>query len=994
MRRESFVGLRPYVGDGVLGVGGKITYPKAVGTYKIPTFVNGRHSFALLKDALWNPEAGVNLISVSQLAAQGMKVEFCADVAAAWSGKELRMTATQRGGLYFLDQGRDSTLQSAACAAYSISDPALQIWHRRLAHLSEQGIKQLMDMSTGIKPVQRTCLCKGCALGRLKQVPHKGKVRKGTRPLEYIHADISGPFPIEGYSRERYWAVFIDDFTQYAWVFPIKHRADFLSCFKSVLDTAERPERRCYNLHIDKAGENISTEVQAFCKDHGIALTATATEQHEQNGIAERLNGVILERLTEVLANMDGEEVPSTYWPILLQSVMYLRNRSPSSVIGKTPYEAWFGQSPDLAHLRTLGAKGFVGLKRSGHRKLDPVSEPCRMLGYQGSTNYIVLTDSGVTVSNNVLFDEYRTCLHRTLHAGGEAKEVPAEIVPADSGSSETTLDTIVVADPEQRKSRRIRCPFPLHPNTMLAYSFLGAALYTQNPTEPPSYRHAKADPDWPKWLEAMRSEHESLQDNNTWSLVARPTDKRILSGKWVYKLKRGASGELLRYKARWVVRGFEQTEGIDYNETFASVVKPMSYKAIFAIAAALDLELEQMDVKTAFLYGDIDGDVYMEQPPEFDDGTRMVCKLNKALYGLKQAPRIWYQTLAAYLEGLGFYPLTSDVGIFVKGHTYIAVYVDDLLIAGPSKEEIQELKNALSGRFQMTDLGPCSHYLGMAVTRDRKNRTIRFSQKAYIEKILKEFGMTEAKPQYTPIKTDQIRTVEDYEPTEEIKTWYAKAIGSLMYAMLGTRPDIAFAVSYCSRFLAKPTEAHRGAVKRIMRYLKATIDLCLVYEGEIEPLTGFTDSDWAGDRETRRSTSGYVFNLGSGAISWSSKRQSSTALSSCEAEYIGQTQATKEAIWLRRLLKELQIAEEEGQAPAATIIYGDNQGAIALAKNPQFHARTKHIDVQHHFVREKQHSGEVDLQYVPTDQQVADGLTKALPQDKFEVFRSTLGLA
>ena len=192
-----------------------------------------------------------------------------------------------------------------------------------------------------------------------------------------------------------------------------------------------------------------------------------------------------------------------------------------------------------------------------------------------------------------------------------------------------------------------------------------------------------------------MRSEHESLTDNETWSLVARPTDKRILSGKWIYKLKRGlSSGEVLRYKAHWVVRGFEQTEGTDYNETFASVVKPMSYK--FAIAAALDLELEQMDVKTAFLYGDIDGEVYVEQPPEFDDGTGLVCKLNKALYGLKQAPTIWYQTLATYLEALGFHPLTSDVGIFVKGHTYIAVYVGDLLIAGPSKEEIQELKNAL----------------------------------------------------------------------------------------------------------------------------------------------------------------------------------------------------------------------------------------------------------------------------------------------------------
>ena len=286
--------LRSYFGDGILGVGGKITHPKATGTYKVATFVNGKHSFALLKDALWNPEAGVNLISISQLTSEGIKVEFCASSAAAWSGKELRMTAIQQSGLYFLDQNRNSTLLSAACAAYSISDPTLRIWHGRLAHLSEQGIKQLMDMSTGIKPIQRTCLCKGCALGRLKQVPHKGKIHKGTRPLEYVHADISGPFHIEGYGAERYWAVFIDDFTQFAWIFPIKHRSDLLGCFKSVLDTAERPERRCYNLHVDKAGENISAEVQAFCKDRGIALSATATEQHEQNGIARRRYGAPL----------------------------------------------------------------------------------------------------------------------------------------------------------------------------------------------------------------------------------------------------------------------------------------------------------------------------------------------------------------------------------------------------------------------------------------------------------------------------------------------------------------------------------------------------------------------------------------------------------------------------------------------------------------------------------------------------------------------------
>ncbi|KAJ0124118.1 Uncharacterized protein HZ326_31466, partial [Fusarium oxysporum f. sp. albedinis] len=190
---------------------------------------------------------------------------------------------------------------------------------------------------------------------------------------------------------------------------------------------------------------------------------------------------------------------------------------------------------------------------------------------------------------------------------------------------------------------------------------------------------------------------------------------RKALRGKWVFKLKRGENGQVLRYKARFVVRGFEQREGIDFNETFASVVKPMSYKMIFAIAAALDLELEQMDVKTAFLYGLVTEEIYVEQPEGFDDGSGRVCKLLRALYGLKQAPRVWYETLSTFLATLGFKPLLSDMGVFVKGHTFIAVYVDDLLIAGPSKDEIVAVKQALCNKFKMTDLGPCKYYLGMS---------------------------------------------------------------------------------------------------------------------------------------------------------------------------------------------------------------------------------------------------------------------------------------
>lgn len=428
-----------------------------------------------------------------------------------------------------------------------------------------------------------------------------------------------------------------------------------------------------------------------------------------------------------------------------------------------------------------------------------------------------------------------------------------------------------------------------------------------------------------------------------------------------VYKLKRGPNGEIQRYKARWVVRGFEQVDGVDFNETFASVVKPMSYKVLFAIAAALDLEIHQMDVKTAFLYGAVNEEIYVEQPPEFNDGTGRYCKLNKALYGLKQAPRIWYRTLATFLKELDFVSLDADDGVFSRGHYYIAVYVDDLLIIGPDPAEIQKIKEALKLKFQMSDLGEVNYYLGMSIRRDRTNKRIFLSQRAYLEKILKEFNFWEqdrpedqrSKPTYTPMMGEIEAPGKDFLPDALEREWYQRAIGSLMYAMLGTRPDIAYAVSKCSRYMAKPNNSCINAVKRIFRYLRTTIDYELVYEGDSTTLKGFTDASWGDDKETRRSTSGYVFSLGSGAISWSSKRQRTISLSSCQAELIGQTQATKEAVWLRRLLKELNTSDG-----LPTIIYGDNQAAIALAHNPEFHSKSKHIEIQDFWCREMQREG------------------------------------
>ena len=529
-------------------------------------------------------------------------------------------------------------------------------------------------------------------------------------------------------------------------------------------------------------------------------------------------------------------------------------------------------------------------------------------------------------------------------------------------------------------------------------------------PYEPKTYEDAMKDAFYKmEWQLAMDTEVDSHIENCTWEVVAEaPSGRHVLRGKWVYKLKRGIDGKVVRFKARWVVRGFEQREGLDYNETFAAVVKPMSYKAIFAIAAANDWDLEQMDVITAFLYGDVEEEIYVELPTGYKQGTK-ICRLRKALYGLKQSPRVWYNTLASFLKEHGFVPLDADLSVFSNGKLIIAIYVDDILLTGPNSAHIAAAKRALNERFKMTDLGSLRFYLGMGIERDRSNRILFLSQKAYLEKVLKDHGMWECKPVATPMDSNALEAAgPDHVATAGQRHAYQSAVGSLMYAMLGTRPDLAYAVSVVSRYASNPTGTHWKAVKRIFRYIRGTLDLRLTFSGALEPLAGYTDADWGGDRDTRRSTSGYVFNVGSGAISWSSKRQPTVALSTCEAEYMGQTQAAKEAIWLSRLLEQINPSTPTatkalialGSSPsqpvyslAATIIYCDNQGAVALAKNPTQHSRTKHIGIQQHFVREKVTTGEIELQYVPTAEQVADGLTKPLSRDKFESFRRALGL-
>jgi hypothetical protein len=407
---------------------------------------------------------------------------------------------------------------------------------------------------------------------------------------------------------------------------------------------------------------------------------------------------------------------------------------------------------------------------------------------------------------------------------------------------------------------------------------------------------------------------------------------------------------------------------------------------------AADDLELHQIDIKTAFLNGDLEEDVYIEQPIGYQEGAaNIVCHLKKALYGLKQAPRAWNQKLKAELKAMGFQESIADPSLFInddsKGCTYVLVYVDDILIAAKDMVSVNVTKSRLMQSFEARDLGEASLFLGMNITRDRATGSLKVSQERAIGNLINKYGLNEAKPKTVPLSSSIKLTAEDGEALDKECYPFSALVGSMLYLSICTRPDIAYSVGALAKYMSKPTTVHWSAAKSVLRYLAGTTDYGITFGGGDINVRGYCDADYAGDVDTRRSTTGYVFMLNGGAISWSSKRQPTVAASTTEAEYMAAANAVKEALWLRKLLSELHL-------PCSTIsIYADNQSAIKLLKNPITTNRAKHIDVIHHFARERVIRKEVEFEYIDTTKMIADNLTKAVPEGKHIFCRDSMGV-
>ena len=519
--------------------------------------------------------------------------------------------------------------------------------------------------------------------------------------------------------------------------------------------------------------------------------------------------------------------------------------------------------------------------------------------------------------------------------------------------------------------------------------------------TEPQDYRQAMASGENALWKEAISAELNSLKKNDTYRYVELPRGKKALKNKWVFKVKTKLDGSK-KYKARLVIKGFLQKEGVDYSETFAPVVKYKSLRLLLGIANQRNMEVHQMDVTTAFLYGDLDEEIYMAPPEGIiveKENTGKVWKLERSLYGLKQAPRCWNKKIHQFLESLGFRRNISDYATYSRGlgadQVILALYVDDLLIMSENLQEVLKVKAALSKQFEMVDFGEVSIVLGMRVTRDRRAGTLQIDQETYAGEILARFNMQECKPVSTPLTTDQKLSKKQGAFTEQEKRSmevvpYRQVVGSLMYLMVCTRPDIASAVGILARYMQDPGKTHWEAAKRVLRYVQHTKKLGLHYgrRPSLE-VVGFCDSDWGGDPDEKKSTTGYVFLVGGGAFSWCSKRQGAVSLSSCEAEYYASSQAAMEVAWQRSFLEEIGMQVQE-----AIIVGSDSQSALNLIGNPVYHEKSKHIGIRFHYIREQVQQKLVEFVYVPTEFQVADSLTKAVPREKLEYCRKKMGVS
>lgn len=977
-----------------------------------------------MEDVLFIPELSLNLLSLRRLEATGKKIVFFDGCVTVEADGEIVATGRQSGRLYAMDFQCERRHTEGKALVTGKVNRELELWHHRYGHLGNDNLLKLVtkNMVDGftvdrVKAGGAQFLCEPCIHGKQTREPFRRHPEKRAgRPLEIVHSDVCGPVTPVAWDGSSYFVTFTDDFTHVAVVYMIKTKDEVLERFMDyeAMSTAHFGVR-ISRLRCDNGGEYTGKAMKKFCRKRGIQLEMTVPYTPEQNGVSERLNRTIVEKSRSML---EANGVSKELWSEAVYTSAYVLNRSPSVAVGGdiTPYEAWYGKKPNVSNLRVFGSNCYIHVPKQLRKKLDSKSQKVTFVGY-APNGYRVWNGKKVIVARDVIFNEdelvFRSPVESKMNEDDTVvvKEYvpkpnpnvqPVEsVVPEDEDSEEDFFSEDEPAEqPEAgndtgagvRRSGRNVVPPKWHSDFDMDLSAF--ALCAENFVDgiPSDVSELKKRQDWSMWKQAIQEELESLDRNDTWSLVELPAGRKVVDSKWIFKIKRCSDGTIDKYKARLVARGFTQRQGFDFIETYSPVAKMSTVRILLALANHEGWYVHQMDVKSAFLNGMLEEEIYMRPPPGFEAGSNRVCRLNKAIYGLKQSSRNWNLRFHEFIDKLGFKRSEHDYCFyFWKSNgivIYVLIYVDDVLIASNSLKAVQTLKKKFSAEFEMKDLQEVRNFLGLNIQRDREAGLMKIDQKAYIEAVLERFGMGNCKPSPVPMDP-HLRLEKGNDPKSFTDKPYRELIGCLMYLTVTSRPDICAAVNYFAGFQCCATEEHWAHLKKVLRYLRGTADYQLVYRRvEAEPVAVFADADWGNDPNDRRSVSGLVIKLHGQTVVWSTKKQSSVALSSTEAELMALCQASCDSMWVVNLLKSVQREVKE-----PVTVFEDNQPCISITSDPRKLKRMKHIEVQYCFVRELIERGKLMLKYLPTDEQPADMLTKGLPAPRFRKFRDMIGV-
>lgn len=991
----------------------------------------GRRVEVELRDTVLLPHIERNLLSVSKLAKAGFGTYFNHTGAYIFdtTGK-LMLTGQLENDLYSLKFLPAATGPSGSSFFNKAKPAPLMTWHRRLGHLSLNAVRWLAKHAVGVRfSDTREEPCTDCAEANVKRKPHPHLGNMSDLPGVGLHLDLDHA-DVRSVDHKNYSLTVVDDASRFVFNHQLRLKDETKLVVQTMIERVERRTgRKVKWIRADRGGEFAA--LRTWCLDRGIEFQHSGTGEHSQNPVAERMHQNIQHKARAMMTTANW---PRTRWPHAYRYAADIINLAPARAnCHLSPYEIWFGKPPDYDAAKVFGCLAIARKKSEKASTINNRGERCVFVGlHRESKTYLLLRLSDLKLMDdyNVEFfeenfpfqgDQPDTSEPEESGNGSETEDSGNEAAPTDSGNEDSGKAVTTgfsgksdqekvrnqIATTTRRYPRRTRTLTPKLKNvdTFSAFCQIASPAETLqalavhlilNP-DPKTRQQAMKSADWYHWEKAEKEELNSLLQNATWELVDERPEMDVIDTKWIYKTKLHPDGTIERRKCRLVARGFQERLE-PHEDNYSSTLKMNSIRLVFALAAILHLIVHHLDIKTAFLYGKVNKDIYVRQPPGYLDANRpnAVCKLIKSLYGLRCSPQIWLSELRSTLRTCGFEQCVADPCIMINRQTgvIVACYVDDVLILARSVKCMSTVKRTLCAKYTVRDLGLCERIVGINVKWTTEGILLHCD--TYVQRMLETFNMTNCRRTDIPMNSGlQLDPIDaDFRTEAKIlldKLPYRALTGSLLYAVVTTRIDIAFAVSYLCRFNDSYSTSHWQAAKQVLRYLSSTSDTGLFYpygnSDSVPKLEIYSDADYARCNQTRRSVGGTVVRLNGCVVGYSSRRHKCVTRSTCEAEYVQLSDSVTDALWFSSLLGELGFPQH------GIVVHEDNQSTIKLASTERITERNKHIEVRHHHIREKVADGRIQLQYCSTQDMLADTLTKPLARPQFCTLRDKLGM-